>query len=180
MPGGPIAIDLLNTTWNNDGQMVDWLDADSAVRDFAKTYGMNCTTADLSAVRQSLVRARGMIRDVLSTPVASEQWSALQTRINDELAQASLVLTVSSDLAHVEPTHCEPTRQLAIRALVNAIDVKRDRGGRTRCCAHPDCMRWFVDTSKSGRRRWCSMERCGNRAKAQRHYERTRPTKRAG
>ena len=30
----------------------------------------------------------------------------------------------------------------------------------------------FIDTSKNHTRRWCSMESCGNRAKAQRHYGR--------
>jgi len=30
----------------------------------------------------------------------------------------------------------------------------------------------FIDVSKNHSRRWCSMESCGNRAKAQRHYER--------
>lgn len=40
---------------------------------------------------------------------------------------------------------------------------------RLRQCASPDCGIWFVDTSKAGRRRWCSMTRCGNRAKAARH-----------
>ena len=40
---------------------------------------------------------------------------------------------------------------------------------RLRPCAAEDCGAWFLDTSKGGRRRWCSMERCGNRAKAARH-----------
>jgi predicted RNA-binding Zn ribbon-like protein len=44
--------------------------------------------------------------------------------------------------------------------------------GRIRQCASPLCAQWFVDTSKGGRRRWCSMERCGNRAKAARHRRR--------
>lgn len=37
-----------------------------------------------------------------------------------------------------------------------------------------DCSWMFVDESKSGRRRWCTMRDCGNRAKARRHYERLR------
>jgi predicted RNA-binding Zn ribbon-like protein len=41
-----------------------------------------------------------------------------------------------------------------------------------RCCAGPDCGWLFQDTSPNKRRRWCSMESCGNRAKARRHYER--------
>jgi predicted RNA-binding Zn ribbon-like protein len=36
---------------------------------------------------------------------------------------------------------------------------------RVRRCAGNDCLLTFVDTSRPGRRRWCSMERCGNRAK---------------
>lgn len=36
---------------------------------------------------------------------------------------------------------------------------------RVRRCAGNDCLLVFVDTSRPGRRRWCSMERCGNRAK---------------
>ncbi|WP_443691321.1 CGNR zinc finger domain-containing protein [Pseudomonas sp.] len=33
------------------------------------------------------------------------------------------------------------------------------------------CTWLFIDTSKNHRRRWCSMATCGNRAKAQRHYQ---------
>lgn len=40
-----------------------------------------------------------------------------------------------------------------------------------RCCAGPDCGWLFHDTSPNKRRRWCSMESCGNRAKARRHYQ---------
>ncbi|GAA2421818.1 CGNR zinc finger domain-containing protein [Streptomyces macrosporus] len=36
---------------------------------------------------------------------------------------------------------------------------------RIRECASDDCHLVFVDTSRPGRRRWCSMERCGNRHK---------------
>jgi predicted RNA-binding Zn ribbon-like protein len=30
----------------------------------------------------------------------------------------------------------------------------------------------FLDTSKNHSRRWCSMDACGNQAKARRHYRR--------
>ncbi len=46
------------------------------------------------------------------------------------------------------------------------------RRGRVRQCANPECRFLFVDDSKSGNRRWCSMASCGNRAKAHRHYAR--------
>ena len=36
---------------------------------------------------------------------------------------------------------------------------------RVRDCAGPNCGAWFLDTSRPGTRRWCSMDRCGNQAK---------------
>lgn len=36
---------------------------------------------------------------------------------------------------------------------------------RIRQCAAQDCQLLFVDTSRPGQRRWCSMSRCGNIAK---------------
>jgi predicted RNA-binding Zn ribbon-like protein len=41
---------------------------------------------------------------------------------------------------------------------------------RVRRCANEQCQWLFLDDSKSGTRRWCSMQSCGNRAKAHRHY----------
>lgn len=40
---------------------------------------------------------------------------------------------------------------------------------RVRRCADPRCPRVFYDATKNGRRRWCDMAACGNRAKAARH-----------
>ncbi|GAA0262401.1 hypothetical protein GCM10009527_068010 [Actinomadura nitritigenes] len=37
--------------------------------------------------------------------------------------------------------------------------------GRVRACAGADCGALFLDTSRPGTRRWCSMNTCGNRAK---------------
>jgi predicted RNA-binding Zn ribbon-like protein len=44
------------------------------------------------------------------------------------------------------------------------------RHARLRHCANERCLWLFVDESKGGTRRWCSMSACGNRAKAHRHY----------
>ena len=41
-----------------------------------------------------------------------------------------------------------------------------------RKCEDPKCILWFHDTSKNRSRRWCSMELCGNRAKAAAFRER--------
>jgi predicted RNA-binding Zn ribbon-like protein len=52
-----------------------------------------------------------------------------------------------------------------------------DALGRVRVCGlfeSDECSWLFVDETKSGTRRWCSMKECGNKAKARRHYRRSR------
>jgi predicted RNA-binding Zn ribbon-like protein len=45
-----------------------------------------------------------------------------------------------------------------------------DAAKRLRLCSNDKCLYLFVDNSRSGARRWCDMKACGNRAKAHRHY----------
>jgi predicted RNA-binding Zn ribbon-like protein len=51
---------------------------------------------------------------------------------------------------------------------------------RVRRCANPECGWLFLDDSRAGKRRWCSMQACGNRAKARRHYHKARSDAPAG
>ncbi len=53
--------------------------------------------------------------------------------------------------------------------LLTSADLERVRE-----CDAPDCTWLFIDRSRGRSRRWCSMESCGNRAKARRHYHRRR------
>lgn len=43
---------------------------------------------------------------------------------------------------------------------------------KIRLCAAEDCSVFFVDHSRPGKRRWCSMSRCGNKAKKRAFSER--------
>ena len=55
------------------------------------------------------------------------------------------------------------------------VELLEQRGDRIRGCANPDCILWFLDTTRPGTRRWCSMAACGNRDKAIRHGRLRRP-----
>ena len=44
--------------------------------------------------------------------------------------------------------------------------------GRIRNCDADDCDIVYLDTSRAGNRRWCSMQRCGNRHKVRAHRAR--------
>jgi predicted RNA-binding Zn ribbon-like protein len=59
--------------------------------------------------------------------------------------------------------------------VLSAAELLTSAGrARVRECAAHGCGWLFLDTSRSQRRRWCTMASCGNRAKARRFYERTR------
>lgn len=47
---------------------------------------------------------------------------------------------------------------------------------RIRQCQSPTCTIYFIDTSRKGDRRWCSMSACGNRAKIDAFRGRKRET----
>jgi predicted RNA-binding Zn ribbon-like protein len=70
-------------------------------------------------------------------------------------------------------THSISPAALLATVLWSAADllVSANRK-RIRHCANDQCLWLFVDDSKNGSRRWCSMQACGNRAKASRHYHR--------
>ena len=55
-----------------------------------------------------------------------------------------------------------------------ARELSQGMPERLRICESPDCSEAFIDRSRTGKRRWCDMATCGNRAKAARHRQRIR------
>ena len=84
------------------------------------------------------------------------------------------------------PVASQAARFAAKEALAKALgcppgldwhdaEVVREADGRpTRLsrCSADDCALVFYDSSRGGTRRWCSMQRCGNRAKVRAHRAR--------
>lgn len=69
------------------------------------------------------------------------------------------------------PSH--PARYaLGLLARDAAEMLGTDQRERIRVCASETCSARFYDRSRGGQRRWCSMQACGNTAKARRHRAR--------
>jgi predicted RNA-binding Zn ribbon-like protein len=66
----------------------------------------------------------------------------------------------------------EPERPAWGAALEAARLLTSEDRPRVRECADAQCGWLFVDTSRNGSRRWCTMKGCGNRNKARRFYRR--------
>ena len=104
----------------------------------------------------------------------------------DDLAALNLALAAAPERRRIERTaagwawRTEPWSAPNLHHLLapivwSAADLLAGpRRARVRTCANPQCRWLFLDDSKAGTRRWCSMSSCGNRAKAHRHYSRTR------
>ena len=58
------------------------------------------------------------------------------------------------------------TAQVLSAIARDAVELLSEQGeGRIRECAADNCQLVFYDESRTNNRRWCSMQRCGNRAK---------------
>lgn len=165
----PLALDLLNTEWVEDGERRDLLAMDRGLRTWLRAARHARAPADDGAL-SALVEARSAIRAVVDR---SRDRSARQ-ELNAVLARGRLL----ERLAPAGPDRLlevdDERWRVPWLAAQNLLDLLREDPDRIRRCGNPGCVLYFYDASPNGRRQWCSMAVCGNRMKARRHYARTR------
>ena len=86
--------------------------------------------------------------------------------INRAAAAAPLVpelATGATTAAWAAPVGATQALSTLAREMIELLSGPLSR--RIRECASDDCPLVFVDSSRPGARRWCAMERCGNRHK---------------
>lgn len=66
-------------------------------------------------------------------------------------------------------TRARPSQALSTLAREAIVRLDDEHRARIRACEADDCGYVFYDESRSANRRWCSMQRCGNRAKVRKH-----------
>ncbi len=152
LPGEPLAIDLLNTRWIEGG----------ADRDLLAEPGGLAAWGHPDADADALRTVRDAIRAALDGDAAP---------INAVLAHGRFAFVLGPDGPERMVDVDDERWRLPWLAAHNLLELRRDR---IRACAGHDCVLHFYDASRAGRRQWCSMAGCGNRAKARRHYERSR------
>jgi predicted RNA-binding Zn ribbon-like protein len=151
-------------TLHHPRDLADWLAASE----------LHATVAEASG--EDLVRARRLRQAIWMTAhaVAHAQPTDPQqlTELNVAAAEPPLVPKLADDRRQI---WAEPVRvSQALSTLArDAIDLfSGPDAARIRECAAANCLLTFVDTSRPGARRWCSMDRCGNRAKLRAHRRR--------
>ena len=142
--------------------------------------GRDHATADGMLVRAK--RLRGVISNIFSAVAAGKPASErdlfhLNFELSADLTHARVLPSEAAGEARYrwgfEGRNLDaplwPISRSAADLLTSEADLRK-----VRQCGGSDCNWLFLDTSKNRTRQWCSMQSCGNREKARRHYERQR------
>lgn len=132
------------------------------------------SVADLDAAR----RLRGAVARVLLAWGSDEDLDADDVAVvNAAAARPGLApaLTVAGQRAPVAVGSMHAVLAVVARDAI-ALVAEGDPS-RLRECAADDCSLLFHDASRPGRRRWCSMDACGNRAKTSQYRRRRAGTR---
>jgi predicted RNA-binding Zn ribbon-like protein len=182
--GEPLAVELADTVVMVGEPPTDLLNDEEACRRFwelqASRLPEGWGVPSLAATR----RLRDAIRQLLDSALhdqlrGAEDPAALQT-VNSMSSRAqtvSEVRVVGKELRRVETWKARTPGDLAIAAAarsVIAILTEPAERQRLRRCTNPRCSMLFINGDS--RRRWCTPNICGNRARVARHYQRHRRT----
>lgn len=196
-----VASELVTGQWfDSEGEKPWWFDSGSIALDFANTGALpdnleqlrapanlgswlneRLHNIDLDVSERELSDALGLRSAIASLALCSVRGHFVDTADID-------VLNLFAAMPDIPPALDGGSRragasrvrtQQALSSIAReAIRILRDHntGGdtsaRIRQCSADDCDLVYLDASRSGNRRWCSMQRCGNRAKVRAHRAR--------
>jgi predicted RNA-binding Zn ribbon-like protein len=178
--GGRPALDFVNTRRERWRRSVDCLTAPGDVVEWLVRAGM--LEAAAPAPRDVLAEARDLREAIDACVVSAVTGAPTDPRaiavVDEWLAFAGGRPQLALDPAGRPQLGERSAGDSPRRALgLVALDAARMLGtpaerGRIRICASETCSARFFDRSPAGRRRWCSMQACGNVEKARRHRAR--------
>lgn len=159
-----LLLDLVNSRIVYPDGPRDELADDAAARDWLRARGAAGTRDEIADARR--------VRPVLAAVIrGDEPVDALAPWVDVMRRRAQLTRDGLLWLDDVPAG-----RRVGARAVEEWASLQGPDGSRIRPCADPDCQHFLVDNSRANARKWHSMEICGNRAKARRHYARSKDT----
>lgn len=178
-------MDFVNTVdWRDDpARCVELLPTAQALSAWSRHAGFPATAT--SRIRQERQRARAIrLRETLATILRA----VAHGRTPPPSARATLTTWTQDAWRHRElgdargtltwrwQLRTDPVDRVLFELVLEAgallLSRERERIG---VCAGQGCGWFFVDRSKAGRRRWCSMAACGNRVKVREYRRRVSP-----
>jgi predicted RNA-binding Zn ribbon-like protein len=193
LDGGQLALDFTNTVdWRNTPKEYERLNGYSDLLGWGLRVGM-LDRREAELLAQKAGEASGEAREVLA---GARELRELLFRVFDSVIREDTLDPADWDRFNRELGMAMSRGGIQARGGGFAWAFERGAGGldffrapvlkaasdlltegnlsRLKRCGAPDCQWLFLDTSRNNSRRWCDMQSCGNRAKARRHYQRTR------
>jgi predicted RNA-binding Zn ribbon-like protein len=166
--GHPV-LELCNTrlgereSWASPAGLADWLLAAGLADE-----RLGVSEADLAEA----IALRESLRSILLTPGAPGLAEIAERWLDD--APGRLCVERRTLETRFAPG-AGSVRCALVPVVLDALELARRHPGRVRECAGARCTTVFLDLSRNRSRRWCSMARCGARAKASAYYQRHHP-----
>ena len=187
--GGHAAIDFTNTVGSRGGDPEEHLRTFGDLVAWAEARGI-IGRVDARELRRRAVRQPAAARAAFAEAIALREalYRAIGAAAAREQPAASDLALINSHLrgalSHLRLTPqpggfaltSDPSRSIADPILAPVVRaaadlLTSDALHRVRACADPSCAWLFLDTTRSGTRRWCTMQSCGNRSKVRRFRE---------
>ncbi len=159
---GALCLDFAYTGWDEQ-----WESLHSPI-DLATWLGDRFGQSELDADERDLADARGLRAAIASLARSAADRAALPADAVDtlNLFAATPNIPPALDGGHRRAGASRFRASQALSQLArNAIEHLSTSSERFRECDADDCGFVFFDESRTANRRWCSMQRCGNRAK---------------
>jgi predicted RNA-binding Zn ribbon-like protein len=197
LSGGDLCLDFVNT-WGDRGRPeTDGLQTYPQLVAFARQSGLidpvgEAALATRAAAKApaaaAAIEAARSLREALygifsaraqDREIPGPDLARLNATLREALPNLRLGLQGKTLVWHWRPDAAALTSPLWPIARA-AADLLTQVKAPVRECGGAQCTWLFLDQSRGRSRRWCSMASCGNRAKARRHYRRTKHDPPAG
>jgi predicted RNA-binding Zn ribbon-like protein len=179
--GEPLAVDLADTIVTVSDPPADLLaDREACERFWALQHARlpdGWQVPSLSATRDLRDAIRRLLDDTLANVRLDPRALKLVNRVSGSVSTTLEASQTTTGIQRVDHWHAtDPTALPLAAAARSAIEIVTDTAcvARLRRCANSDCSMLFVNGDS--RRRWCTPNICGNRARVARHYHRQRFT----
>ncbi|WBP88045.1 CGNR zinc finger domain-containing protein [Kitasatospora cathayae] len=166
---GALCLELLTTGGPGDLAVFEALHRPSDLADWLPHSRLRLPAGAVRISADQLAAAR-TLRDALWRLTAARAHGTTGTpedhaALNRAAAHPSLVPQIAPDGTAAAPLPADGAQLVSTLARDAIALLTGPYADRIRECGGHNCRLLFVDASRPGRRRWCSMERCGNRNK---------------
>lgn len=175
---GNLALDFVNTVGNRLSTPSDYFSDVVEFRRWIRLAGLlgnqippRVTDPQLGLVRQVREELYALFHRLATGHGLSQRaLGEFNSRLSRVAEKRQLSLQKESVNWVWKTSRDDPDRVLAPILLSTANLLVSQSRSQIRQCEDENCGWLFLDRSRAGTRRWCSMQDCGNRAKVRRYY----------